>query len=143
MLIYGLSVIVVALTATNKCDAYFVMIYIRIGKWILAFVLDNMLKYKHEQHRLFGYHELHRSTRLLRGLPFTMATLWNIVIMGVQTFMQHYYGPDFLEHCRAAQLFTPIGYLAAFSVPEMLFVAIVIGSYISKTHLVGLFEPVK
>lgn len=79
----------------KRCEAYFIMLYLRAAFWILTFVrigtvpfsqtnqkakilffyfpstqlFDRLIKHRHEQLRLNGYHDFHRSTAAHKGIP--------------------------------------------------------------------------
>lgn len=80
-----------------------------------------------------GYHEFHKATNVHKGVPLYIVSLWNTVIMSIQTLMQHYYGVNFGEHCIEV-FFSPVVYLAMFSSLETVVIALVHGCYISKVR---------
>lgn len=93
---------------------------------------DHLIKFHHEKLRMNGYHEFYRATSLHKGIPLMVVSLWNTVILGIQTIMQHQYGPEFFDHCTKQGLFSPTAYIVMFSVLES---TILIGAhsfYISK-----------
>lgn len=100
-------------------------------------MFDHYIKYHHDKLRLNGYHEFHRATSVHKGVPLHIVSLWNCVILGVQAFMQHYYGPHFGEHCLAL-FFSPIVYISMFCGLETIVLAAVHGTYMGKIWLISL-----
>lgn len=79
-----------------------------------------------------GYHEFYRSTSLHKGIPLYTVSLWNTVILGIQTIMQHQYGAKFFEHCSRHSLFSPTAYIVMFSVLESVILIGIHGWYIAR-----------
>lgn len=75
---------------------------------------DHVIKFHHEKLRMNGYHEFYRATSLHKGVPLNTVSLWNTVILGIQTIMQHQYGPEFFDHCVRRSLFSPTSYIVMF-----------------------------
>lgn len=117
----------------DRCEAYFIMLYLRVMFWIITLIIDHISKYHHEKLRLNGYHDFHKSTTVHRGLPFYIVSLWNTAILALQTLMQHYYGEHFGEHC-VEKIFSPIIYITIFSSVETIILCIVNGLYIGRVY---------
>lgn len=82
-----------------------------------------------------GYHDFHRAIKVHKGVPLYIVSLWNTTLMGIQTFMQHLYGPHFGEHC-IESILSPIVYITVFSGFETIILAIVNGSYIGILYFI-------
>lgn len=93
---------------------------------------DHLIKYHHEKLRMNGYHEFYRATSLHKGVPLHTVSLWNTVILGIQTIMQHQYGPEFFDHCTRRSLFSPTAYIVMFSVLESIILIGMHSWYISR-----------
>lgn len=78
-----------------------------------------------------GYHEFYRSTSLHKGVPLHIVSLWNTIILGIQTIMQHEYGPDFFDHC-TRHLFSPTANIVMFSALESCILIGIHSWYISR-----------
>lgn len=98
-------------------------------------MFDHLVKYLHDNHRRLGYHELHRTTKMIRGTPLIIVSIWSIFLMGIQTLMHQYYGDDFTKHCQADQLMNPAFYVTLFSFVETLVLGCVHASYICESLL--------
>lgn len=80
-----------------------------------------------------GYHNFYRATSLHKGIPLHTVSLFNTFVLGIQTFMQHQYGPDFISHC-FKELFSPTNVIVLFNGLETLLLIATHGLYISKVH---------
>lgn len=125
-------ILAAAWPAEQRCHAYFVMMYLRAAFWVLTFIFDHLVKWMHEHHRLIGYHDMHRSTKMIRGAPLLIVSLWSVFLMGIQTLMHQYYGDEFTKHCQVNQLMSPTGYVAIFSCVETIVLGAVNASYIGE-----------
>lgn len=77
---------------SKRCEAYFIMIYLRVGFWVISLLLHCFVKRSHENLRLNGYHEFHRSMKTHKSVPLFVVTLWNTAILTLESLMQHLYG---------------------------------------------------
>ncbi|XP_055636309.1 transmembrane protein 192-like isoform X2 [Toxorhynchites rutilus septentrionalis] len=131
-----ISVAGVVLAATwedsCRCEAYFIMLYLRAAFWLLTYLFDHFVKNRHENLRLDGYHEFHRAIAYHKTVPLQIVSLWNTFLLAVQALIQHYYGDNFAEKCAVAGLFVPIVYITMFCSLETLVLCFVHGSYIAK-----------
>lgn len=115
----------------TECEEYFLILYIRCIYWALTFIYDHVIKYQHEQLRMYGYHEFYRATLIHKGIPLHIVSLWNTVILCIQTIMQHQYGSDFFAHC-TKNFFSPTTYICIFCAFETVLLLIVHGTYIVR-----------
>ncbi|XP_031634091.1 transmembrane protein 192-like [Contarinia nasturtii] len=97
----------------TDCEEYFLILYLRCIFWIVTFLYDHIIKYHHEKLRMNGYHEFYRATSLHKGVPLHTVSLWNTIILGIQTIMQHEYGSKFFDHCTKS-FFSPTTYIVLF-----------------------------
>jgi len=124
----------------KRCEAYFIMLYLRAAFWLFTFIFDHSIKYHHEKLRLNGYHDFYRSTSVHKGLPLYIVSLWNTFIMAVQTLIQHFYGANFGLHC-VQVMFSPIVYISMFSCVETILFMAVHGCYIKKVVNFNRLQP--
>lgn len=115
----------------RRCEAYFIMLYLRATFWVITFIFDHFVKKQHDNLRMKGYHDFHRDTSMQKGVPLQIVSLWNSMLLGVQALIHHYYGDDFSKHCDAGWL-SPISYVTTFNVAENLVLAATHGCYIKK-----------
>jgi len=124
----------------KRCEAYFIMLYLRVAFWLFTFIFDHIIKHHHEKLRLNGYHDFYRATSMHKGIPLYIVSLWNTSIMAIQTLMQHYYGPNFGFHCVQIML-SPIVYITLFSSVETILLMAVHGTYIKKVVQFNRLQP--
>lgn len=116
---------------SKRCEAYFIMLYLRGCFYVITWIFDFLVKSKHEQLRLDGYHEFSREMRYHHTIPMQIVNLWNSVLLTVTAGLAHYYGPEIFSKCEK-QLLGPTSYLVGFNVAETLLFLIVHGTYITK-----------
>ncbi|XP_034660444.1 transmembrane protein 192 [Drosophila subobscura] len=119
--------------AERRCDAYFIMLYLRATFWVITYLFDHFVKIQHDNLRLSGYHDFHRETNMQKGIPLQVVSLWNSMLLAVQAMIHHCYGESFWEHCAAGWL-SPVSYVTAFTVAENVVLAISHGCYIDKVR---------
>lgn len=117
---------------SRRCEAYFIMLYMRAAFWLITFLIDHYVKRHHEKLRLDGYHDFHRATTGHRAVPLQIVSLWNTFLLAVQALIQHYYGDAFAEKCVVVGFLSPIVYITMFCSLETFVLAVVNGSYIGK-----------
>lgn len=115
----------------KRCEAYFIMLYLRAAFWVITFLFDHLIKRHHDELRLNGYHEFHRATAMQKGIPLSIVSLWNSMLLAVEALIHHYYGENFWQHCATGML-SPIVYVTAFNVVETVVLAATHGCYIAK-----------
>lgn len=89
------------------------------------------MKYHHEQLRMNGYHEFYRATLHHKGIALHIVSLWNTVILGIQTILQDQYGPNFFRHCPKS-FFSPTTYILLFCAFETILLLGAHGCYIVR-----------
>lgn len=121
----------------GKCDASSSLDYscfsLMFSLLLIRFLqlYDHIIKFHHEKLRMNGYHEFYRATSLHKGIPLHIVSLWNTVILGIQTIMQHQYGSDFFNHC-TKDFFSPTTYIVLFSAFETVILIAVHAWYIIR-----------
>lgn len=117
---------------SSKCREYFIIIYIHIALWFLTFVIHLLTKCIHHRVRLDGYLEFYKSTGIHTSLPLIVVSLWTVLLLLVQTLMQHYYPDDFAEKCIKGGTMSPKFYLGALITVEFCVLAGINISYMMK-----------
>lgn len=79
-----------------------------------------------------GYHEFYRATSLHKGVPLHVVSLWNTIILGIQTIMQNQYGREFFTHCHYD--FSPTVYVVIFCALETVILLATHGYYIKRVY---------
>lgn len=107
------------------------LIILFVYRCCLFQLYDFLIKQHHENLRMHGYHEFYRATLIHKGIPLQIVSLWNTVILCIQTIMQQYYREDFFNHC-TRQFLSPTTYVVLFSVLETIILVAVHGYYIVR-----------
>ncbi|EDV93785.1 transmembrane protein 192 [Drosophila grimshawi] len=123
----------VGFPADRRCEAYFIMLYLRATFWVITFLLDKFTKKQHDDLRLNGYHDFHRETKKQTDVPLQVVSLWNSALLAVQAAIHHYYGDGFGTHCAEGWL-SPITYVTVFNVAENLVLTASHSFYINKVR---------
>lgn len=115
-----------------NCQTFYVLIYIRGFYWVITYILDMMITYKHNDLRRHGYHDFYRKKILtFKNAPFAIVTLWNTCMFIVQTIMIQQYGAEFTMHCQKA-IESPVTCVCIFCGLETIVLMFVHGTYIMK-----------
>lgn len=100
---------------SKRCEAYFIMLYLRGCFYVITWIFDWCVKWHHEKLRLDGYHDFHREMKIHHKVPMQIVNLWNSVLLAVTAGLAHFYGEGIFEKCEK-QLLGPTTYIAAFNV---------------------------
>ncbi|XP_026474032.1 transmembrane protein 192 [Ctenocephalides felis] len=115
----------------TNCEGYYIVQYLHVAFWLFSFVIDHIAHYHHNNIRLKGYHQFYKETSILHRLSLYVVSLWNAVLLAMQTLMQHFYEDDFTKHC-GASILSPVGYVTLFVIVETAVLIGVNGVYIYK-----------
>ncbi|ERL92680.1 transmembrane protein 192 [Dendroctonus ponderosae] len=118
--------------AGSKCREYFIIIYLHVALWIITFIMHLLTKFLHNKVRLNGYLQFYKSVECHASLPLVVVSLWTVVLLFVQTLMQHYYPDNFSEICLNGGTLSPRAYLCALITVEFCVITGVNISYIMK-----------
>lgn len=133
----------------TNCEGYYIVQYLHVAFWLFSFVskdthklnkithliniffqvIDHIAHYHHNNIRLKGYHQFYKETSILHRLSLYVVSLWNAVLLAMQTLMQHFYEDDFTKHC-GASILSPVGYVTLFVIVETAVLIGVNGVYI-------------
>lgn len=87
-----------------------------------------------------GYHEFYRATLLHKGIALHIVSLWNTIILAIQTLMQDQYGPTFFAHCPKS-FFSPTTYVVLFSAFETVILLLSHGWYVLRVRRFNAATP--
>lgn len=116
----------------NKCDAYFILIYLHCAYWLLIMLVDHILKVKHHHLRISGYLDFYQSTYQHIRAPFFVASLWTTAYLLLAAVLHHTHKMDYEKYCRASEWFTPINYILFLTTLELSIIVPIYVNYISK-----------
>lgn len=115
-----------------NCRTYYILIYVRAIYWVITYILDMIVTYRHNDLRRHGYHDFYRKKILsYKNAPFAVVTLWNTIIFIVQTIMIQNYGIEFTAHCQRT-IQSPVTYICMFCGLETILLMFIHGTYIMK-----------
>lgn len=95
-------------------------------------IIDYILKKTHHSLRIRGYLEFYQKTYTLHRLPIYIVSLWNALLLIVQTLVQHIYPDDFVEQCIKGGIVTPVSYVTGFIWLESIVLYVTHGFYIGE-----------
>lgn len=117
-------------TVDLDCRVYYLLLYIRCAYWCCTYVIDALVTRRHRELRRQGYHDFYRHKILTyKNAPLGIVTLWNMIILFVQTVMEHNYGAEFAAHCQQV-VWSPTTYVCLFCGVETIVLMFVHGTYI-------------
>lgn len=115
-----------------NCQTFYMLIYIRCAYWMITYIFDMIITYRHNDLRRNGYHDFYRQKILTyKNAPFGIVTLWNTCMFIVQTIMIQQYGMEFTMHCQKT-FQSPVTYVCLFCGLETIVLMFVHGTYIMK-----------
>ncbi|TMW53092.1 hypothetical protein DOY81_001820 [Sarcophaga bullata] len=113
----------------RKGEAYFIMTCLRVAFWLITFLFDHLIRQRHNDLRLNGYHNFHRNVIRHNGISLTVVSGWNTLLLMVQALLHHYYGTQLWN-----SWFTPITCIAMFQISETVILITTHSTYIVKVY---------
>ncbi|XP_037806405.1 transmembrane protein 192 [Lucilia sericata] len=113
----------------KRGEAYFIMTCLRVAFWLLTFLFDHMIRGRHNELRMNGYHDFHRSIVRLNGVSLNIVSAWNTILLMVQALLHHFYGTQEWD-----SWFTPVTCIAMFQISETLVLVTTHSTYIVKVY---------
>ncbi|XP_003707381.2 transmembrane protein 192 [Megachile rotundata] len=135
--IVGMVFILVWPEEKNKCDTYFIYLYLHCAYWLIIMLTDHFLRVKHEVLHIYGYLDFYLSTYRHIRAPLFIASLWTTCYLLLAVILHHTHKINYEEYCRASEWFTPINYIVVLTTLEL---AIIIPIYISYIRKVAKFN---
>ncbi|XP_015509731.1 transmembrane protein 192 [Neodiprion pinetum] len=126
---------------SNKCDTYFVLLYLHCAYWLLVMLLDHILKSKHHHLRISGYLDFYQSTYPHIRAPFFVASLWNVAYLLLATILHHTHKMDYEKYCRASEWLTPMNYILLLTTLELSIIVPVYVNYIRRVRRFNRLRP--
>lgn len=117
----------------NKCDTYFIFLYLHCLYWLIVIMCDGLyLRGIHESLRTLGYFEFYNSTDMLVKSPTFITSLWNTAFLLIAVILHHTHKWDYESYCRRSEWLTPINYILILTTVELTILIPVYVNYISK-----------
>ncbi|XP_061397012.1 transmembrane protein 192-like [Musca vetustissima] len=107
--------------------AYFIMTCLRVTFWLITFLFDHLVRKRHNDLRMNGYHDFHRTITMHNGVALNVVSAWNTILLLTQALLHHLEG-SFVWN----SWFTPISCMVALQVAETIILMATHGCYIAK-----------
>ncbi|KAM7360499.1 transmembrane protein 192 [Cochliomyia hominivorax] len=113
----------------KRSEAYFIMTCLRVAFWLITFLFDRFVCKRHNDLRINGYHDFHRSLVRHNGVSLNIVSAWNTVLLMVQALLHHYYRENIWD-----SWFTPITCITMFQISETIILITTHSTYIVKVY---------
>ncbi|XP_069671713.1 transmembrane protein 192 isoform X1 [Periplaneta americana] len=115
----------------DRCEPYFIVLYVHAAFWCVSLGVDKHVKEKHHELRVNGYLEFYRQTHSHSRIPLCIVSLWNAVLLVLSTVFQHLY-EDFRQQCTVSGFAKPVNYLCIIIAVETVLLTCTIILYIRR-----------
>ncbi|XP_031825663.1 transmembrane protein 192 isoform X2 [Nomia melanderi] len=116
----------------NKCDTYFIYLYLHCAYWLIIMMTDHFVKAKHHNLRIYGYLDFYQSTYQHIRTPLFIASLWIVCYLMLAVILHHTHKMNYEQYCRASEWFTPLNYIVFLTTLELLIIVPVYVNYIKR-----------
>lgn len=116
----------------NKCDTYFIYLYLHCAYWLIVMITDYLVKDRHHKLRINGYLEFYQSTYQYIRTPLFISSLWSTCYLLLAVILHHTHKIDYEEYCRKSEWFTPLNYILLLTTLELVIIVPAYINYISK-----------
>lgn len=116
----------------NKCDTYFIYLYLHCAYWLIVMTTDHFVKAKHHKLRIYGYLDFYQSTYQRIRTPLFIASLWTTCYLLLAVILHHTHKVNYEQYCRASEWFTPLNYIVLLTTLELMIIIPSYVNYISK-----------
>ena len=117
----------------NKCETYFIFLYLHCTYWLVIMIADHVIKAKHHNLRICGYLDFYQSTYQHIRTPLFVASLWNTCYLLLAVILHHTHKYNYEDYCRSSEWFTPVNYILMLTTFELMIIVPVYINYISKS----------
>lgn len=116
----------------NKCDTYFIYLYLHCAYWLIVMVTDYIVKARHHKLRIDGYLDFYQTTYRLIRTPLFITSLWNTCYLLLAVILHHTHKIDYERYCKTSEWFTPLNYIFILTNLELVIIVPAYINYISK-----------
>ncbi|XP_014208356.1 transmembrane protein 192 isoform X2 [Copidosoma floridanum] len=116
----------------NKCNTYFVLLYLHCLYWLIILVVDYYVRMRHHFLRISGYLDFYQSTYQHIRTPLFISSLWNTVYLLLSVILHQSHKTDYERYCRSSQWFTPVNYILLLTSFELTIIVPVYVNYIKR-----------
>ncbi|EZA60398.1 hypothetical protein DMN91_010771 [Ooceraea biroi] len=125
----------------NKCDTYFIYLYLHCVYWLIIMLTDHIVKIRHHKLRINGYLDFYQATYQLIRTPLFITSLWNTCYLFLAVILHHTHKVDYEQYCRASEWFTPLNYIFLLTTLELVITALAYTNYIKKVVRFNRLRP--
>lgn len=125
----------------NKCDTYFIYLYLHCAYWLIIMLTDHFVKAKHHKLRIYGYLDFYQSTYQQIRTPLFIASLWITCYLLLAVILHHTHKVNYEQYCRASEWFTPLNYIVLLTTVELTIIISVYIHYIKKVSRFNRLRP--
>lgn len=116
----------------DKCDTYFIYLYLHCAYWLIVMVTDHIVKARHHKLRIEGYLDFYQMTYRLLRTPLFITSLWNVCYLLLAVILHHTHKVDYEQYCKASEWSTPLNYIFLLTNVELVIILPAYINYISK-----------
>ncbi|XP_014473108.1 PREDICTED: transmembrane protein 192 isoform X1 [Dinoponera quadriceps] len=125
----------------DKCDTYFIYLYLHCIYWLIVMVSDHVLKMRHHKLRINGYLDFYQATYQQIRTPLFITSLWNTCYLLLAVILHHTHKVDYEEYCRASEWLTPLNYIFLLTTVELVIIVPVYINYIKRVMKFNRLRP--
>lgn len=125
----------------DKCETYFVFLYLHCAYWIIIMVADHFIKARHHNLRISGYLDFYQSTYQHIRTPLFIVSLWNTFYLFLAVVLHQIHKADYETYCKSSELFTPLNYILLFTTIEVFIIVPTYVNYVKRVHRFNNLKP--
>lgn len=125
----------------NKCDTYFIYLYLHCAYWLTIVLTDHLVKAKHHKLRIYGYFKFYQSTYQHIRAPLYVASFWIMCYLLLAAILHHTHKVNYEQYCRASEWFTPMNYVLLLTTIELTIIIPVYINYIKRVLRFNQLHP--
>ncbi|XP_033227882.1 transmembrane protein 192 isoform X2 [Belonocnema kinseyi] len=125
----------------DKCETYFILLYLHCTYWLIIMLTDHFLKARHHHLRISGYLDFYQSTYQHIRTPLFIGSLWNTFYLLLAVVLHQTHKLDYEKYCSSSEWFTPLNYIVLLTTLEVLIIVPVYVNYIKRVHRFNILKP--
>lgn len=125
----------------NKCNTYFIFLYLHCFYWLIIMITGHIIKYKHHKLRICGYLDFYQSTYQHIRTPLFASSLWNTFYLLLAAILHHTHKINYDEYCLKSELLTPVNYILLLTTLELMVIVPVYINYIKRVRRFNRMKP--
>ncbi|XP_057337987.1 transmembrane protein 192 [Microplitis mediator] len=125
----------------NKCNTYFIFLYLHCAYWFVIMITDYIIKSRHHSLRICGYLDFYQSTYQHIRTPLFVSSLWNTIYLFLAAILHHTHKINYEDYCRSSEWFTPVNYILMLTTLELMIIVPVYINYIKRVRRFNRIQP--